>query len=194
MMKNGFTLAEVLITLAIIGIVAALTIPTLMTDSRYQLVSSRVAKFVSTTEDAALAQAAMNGAISYSDIENIVLYKSMEDIRTGTIKYDLKDGTRLYVQSGASDEGLAEDHKNTEKYGAPMAKLYFNHNVSGIPDVHHTMEFIMTNKGYIFPDGSYTCANAMFDTENNESNPWKLTKALAEGVCKCTSGSYCLDN
>ena len=68
-MKKGFTLAEVLITLAIIGIVAALTVPTLMTDSRYQLVSSRIAKFVSVTEDAALAQAAMNGEITAGDLD-----------------------------------------------------------------------------------------------------------------------------
>ena len=33
-MKKGFTLAEVLITLGIIGVVAALTIPMLIADSR----------------------------------------------------------------------------------------------------------------------------------------------------------------
>lgn len=32
--KNGFTLAEVLITLGIIGVVAAMTIPTLIANTR----------------------------------------------------------------------------------------------------------------------------------------------------------------
>ena len=36
MKKNGFTLAEVLITLAIIGVVATLTLPALMTNTQEQ--------------------------------------------------------------------------------------------------------------------------------------------------------------
>ena len=42
--KLGFTLAEVLITLGIIGIVAAMTIPTLMTNYRKHIVETRVAR------------------------------------------------------------------------------------------------------------------------------------------------------
>ena len=34
MKKNGFTLAEVLITLAIIGVVATMTLPALMTNTQ----------------------------------------------------------------------------------------------------------------------------------------------------------------
>lgn len=50
--KIGFTLAEVLITLGIIGVVAALTIPTLMANHRKNVVETRLAKFYSTMNQA----------------------------------------------------------------------------------------------------------------------------------------------
>lgn len=43
-MKNGFTLAEVLITLGIIGIVAAMTITTLITNYQKKTTATRVKK------------------------------------------------------------------------------------------------------------------------------------------------------
>ena len=43
-MKKGFTLSEVLITLGIIGIVAAITIPTLITNYQKKTTATRVKK------------------------------------------------------------------------------------------------------------------------------------------------------
>ena len=51
--KNGFTLAEVLITLGIIGVVAAMTIPTLIANTRSQQYRSRFKKTVSMLSQAA---------------------------------------------------------------------------------------------------------------------------------------------
>lgn len=56
----AFTLAEVLITLAIIGIVAALTLPTLIQSYKKNVVETRLAKFYST----------INQAIQLSEIDN----------------------------------------------------------------------------------------------------------------------------
>ena len=50
--KNAFTLAEVLITLGIIGIVVALTLPTLIQNHRNQVVETRLKKFYSTINQA----------------------------------------------------------------------------------------------------------------------------------------------
>ena len=58
--RAAFTLAEVLITLGIIGIVAALTIPTLIASYKKKTVESRLSKFYRT----------MNQAIKLSEIEN----------------------------------------------------------------------------------------------------------------------------
>lgn len=58
--EHAFTLAEVLITLGIIGIVAALTMPMLLSNYRKQVVETRLAKFYS----------AMNQAIQQSEVDN----------------------------------------------------------------------------------------------------------------------------
>ena len=52
MKKNGFTLAEVLITLGIIGVVAAMTIPTLIANTRAAQLKSRYFKSYSTITQA----------------------------------------------------------------------------------------------------------------------------------------------
>ena len=51
-MKNGFTLAEVLITLVIIGVIAAMTIPTLINKTNNQEYVSRLKKTYSTLAQA----------------------------------------------------------------------------------------------------------------------------------------------
>lgn len=50
--RFGFTLAEVLITLGIIGVVAAMTIPTLMSNYRKHIIETRLTKFYSTMTQA----------------------------------------------------------------------------------------------------------------------------------------------
>lgn len=63
--KLGFTLAEVLITLGIIGIVAAITIPGLMTKYHRHVAETKLAKFDSIINQAVRMSIAENGDISY---------------------------------------------------------------------------------------------------------------------------------
>ena len=58
--KAAFTLAEVLITLAIIGLVAALTIPGVIQGYRKKVVETKLVNFYST----------INNAIALSEIDN----------------------------------------------------------------------------------------------------------------------------
>ena len=51
MKKNGFTLAEALITICIIGVVASLTLPTLQTNAMRQQVPTALAKAMTTLEN-----------------------------------------------------------------------------------------------------------------------------------------------
>lgn len=66
-MNKGFTLAEVLITLGIIGIVAAMTIPTLIANTKSQQYRSRLKKTISTLSQAARMSQAQYG-FDYSGI------------------------------------------------------------------------------------------------------------------------------
>lgn len=59
-MKNGFTLTEVLITLGIIGIVAAMTLPSILSNQRKKVAETKLAKIYSI----------MNQAITLSEVEN----------------------------------------------------------------------------------------------------------------------------
>jgi prepilin-type N-terminal cleavage/methylation domain-containing protein len=61
MKKNGFTLAEVLITLAIIGVVASLTLPSLMTNTGEQQAKTAYKKLLNSLSEAGELNAAVNG-------------------------------------------------------------------------------------------------------------------------------------
>ncbi len=62
--KAAFTLAEVLITLGIIGIVAAMTIPTLISNYKSKEYSTRLKKFYSTMSQAVQLSTVENGPVS----------------------------------------------------------------------------------------------------------------------------------
>lgn len=68
MKKNGFTLAEVLITLAIIGVVATMTLPALMNNTGEQQYITGLKKGINTLTEAAQ----LSKAIDNVDFSNIV--------------------------------------------------------------------------------------------------------------------------
>ena len=60
--KLAFTLAEVLITLGIIGVVAALTLPALISNYKKQETTARLKKFYSTMSQAIILSENDNGS------------------------------------------------------------------------------------------------------------------------------------
>lgn len=81
-MKKAFTLAEVLITLGIIGIVAALTMPSLIAHHRKVATASKLKKFYSTME-----QAIRFGEAEYGDSNEWVKAGQQTD-KNGAVDYD----------------------------------------------------------------------------------------------------------
>ena len=67
MKKRGFTLAEVLITLAIIGVVAALTIPSVISNSQQQEFKTGLRKAVSVLNSAITMNMAIDGESPYEN-------------------------------------------------------------------------------------------------------------------------------
>ena len=61
--KTGFTLAEVLITLVIIGIIAAMTVPTLMTNTNSQEYRSGLKKAIASLNQGLSMQYALDGTM-----------------------------------------------------------------------------------------------------------------------------------
>ena len=100
MKKNGFTLAEVLITLAIIGVVATLTLPALMTNTQEQQAKSALKKGINTLTEAAQ----MNQAIDGFDYSSLV-ETSTEDENTQSLYGLLSKRINLdYSKQGLSNK------------------------------------------------------------------------------------------
>lgn len=88
--KAGFTLAEVLITLGIIGVVAAMTIPTLMMNYQKQVWESKLKKTFSVATNACERMlieenvSRVNETEVYGDVSNDTLRKYFKLMQDGT--------------------------------------------------------------------------------------------------------------
>ena len=98
MKKNGFTLAEVLITLAIIGVVATLTLPSLMTNTAEQQSITAFKKIMNTLNEAGQMNSALEG-FDYSIAGRSTLDDRIED---GTESLGSLFNERLQVSREAS--------------------------------------------------------------------------------------------
>ncbi|MBP3924209.1 type II secretion system protein [bacterium] len=115
--KTAFTLAEVLITLGIIGVVAALTMPILIENHQKRVVETRLQKFYSVFNSALRASVAENGDMSnwtfpadYYDWEGadvffetylkkyLVYKKTKRNVHTIWPTY----GTEIYLNDGSA--------------------------------------------------------------------------------------------
>lgn len=128
--SKAFTLAETLITLSIIGVIAAMTVPTLMSNYQKKAVESKVVKFYSTMQNAIRMSVVDNGPYdewifdenifknigTYSTYEQnkkyleqyilpYIKYKSIQDAGNyGRIIIKLEDGSTV-IYSYQADQG-----------------------------------------------------------------------------------------
>ena len=109
MKKNGFTLAEVLITLAIIGVVATMTLPALMTNTAEQQAKTGLKKGINTLTEAAHMNQAIDGFdyasltdASTGDSDTQSLYGLLS--KRASIDYT-KSGAGKLVSNGAANAG-----------------------------------------------------------------------------------------
>lgn len=121
---KAFTLAEVLITLGIVGVVAALTIPSLIQNHRKSIIETRLSKFYST----------INQAIALSEIDNGDK-KNWEILKS----YNSQGGIDPWITRGTISP---EDWYN--KYLAQYIKVIKTEQ-SGVGDKKYNL---------YFPDGS----------------------------------------
>lgn len=99
--NKGFTLAEVLITLGIIGVVAAMTLPVLIQHQRKTVVETRLAKFYSV----------MNQAVLQSEVDN------------GPKEYWPDIGSGFEENEDGTSSGISIPEKWFNKYLKPYIKL-----------------------------------------------------------------------
>jgi len=111
MKKNGFTLAEVLITLAIIGVVATLTLPALMSNTQEQQAITGFRKAMNTLNEVGQMNAAVDG-FDYSSIatntapSSRAVYNSSTGVLEQSVWGILASKAQVDVtQSGTADIG-----------------------------------------------------------------------------------------
>ena len=97
MKKNGFTLAEVLITLAIIGVVATLTLPSLMSNTQEQQAVTAFRKAMNTLNEVAQMNAAVDG-FDYGSIA-VATQPSANDVYDNTGRLDQSVWGMMYTKA-----------------------------------------------------------------------------------------------
>lgn len=104
MKKRGFTIAEVMITLAIIGVIAALIIPTFISGYRRQVYANTLSKAVSDFEMAMSAMTVKDG------VDNLFGTRAWRDLAEEPLNTETEeDAVNLYVANLGRTMGLLYD-------------------------------------------------------------------------------------
>ena len=184
--KIAFTLAEVLITLGIIGVVAAMTLPALIAHHKKAEASARLKKFYS----------AMSQAIIRSEVDN------------GEVKYWNKE-RETFDEAGKSDK-LANAQKSYDffmKYIAPYLKYM---SVDKAEEVENEEDMKNYELRITLPDSSVLyfhnggCIDMYYDV-NGDRNPntWGydqfdfllcVSEANAQYFCGAKNKHWCVYN
>ena len=127
---RGFTLAEVLITLAIIGVVAAISIPSVISNSQQQEFKTGLRKAVSVLNSAITMNMAIDGETPY-DNSSLMLYlvRHMNVIKTTTNRslefYDIAlDGGNYTNAAFYTVDGMRFEFRRYNQYFGTNGPLY----------------------------------------------------------------------
>ncbi len=169
--KEGFTLAEVLITLAIIGVVAAISIPSVISNSQQQEFKTGLRKAVSVLNSAITMNMALDGETPYDNanlygflMKHMAVIKTMSQLPwkssfyawNGT-KYSSQYNGAFYTTDGMRFE--FDDAKSAGQVSSNLLKLH--------------------------ESDSNACFSAIYDN-SNKGNAWSGHDLISCGGC----GSY----
>lgn len=177
-LKKGFTLAEVLVTLTIIGVVSAIVMPNMMSNYQYKQIGVRVSKFMTTLENNARAYVAENDVLSANNFstfaqETFSTANGAAFVNNANGGTTLKDGTSVRLTAA---NGLPAG-VNVAQTGAAIQNVVLNTNVTGLPaGAHRSFTFVVTENGYVFPSTADPCLlliiqrNFVTNTKNGTYN------------------------
>jgi len=160
--KLGFTLAEILITLGIIGVVAAMTIPALFQKYNERVTVNKVKKFYSLVSQAVLSAISENGPVP--------------DWEIGEIS---SDDSNSYVQANKNFISYLKPHlKVMQDCGAQTGCLGYSENVNRLSGGKHSRNYETDPTYYkmILADGSTVVIKAV-------SNSCKHQESGVDDIC-----------
>lgn len=176
-LNKGFTLAEVLITLGIIGIVAAMTLPALTANYRKQVVVTRMQKFYTVFNQAIKMSELENGEMdtwdmkanaSYNNykgsveffnmyLKNYIQTLKVEEFTDGNVPLG---GAKMYF-----NDGSAALYGSLHVVFYPVASIDSN----GIDGKDKFMFVLDTNTRMLVPYGQHTGVKTRDELINNQS-------------------------
>lgn len=173
MKNNGFTLAEVLVSISIVGVIAALTLPALKLSTVEAQIGPKLAKAVSTFEQANEALLSSKSVDTLSDAG----YTS----NTGTYIADL--GNYLKLRAAGNASFITKDNmsftisitESNPSSGGPAYKqrigdLAINiDNRTAIDDTNN-FHFSLWNDGSLRPKGAINWAEGALDADKKTSD------------------------
>ena len=170
MKKLGFTLAEVLITLVIIGVIAAMTVPTLMQNTNAQEFRSALKKAISGVNQALTLHYALEGlaAQDYSSTETLTndLFKTRMNVVDGAYNTD-------YVIQGPAGGASCNPEEDSNAFTTQDGIVFCVHSnwSAGTPDGNQEGVCNSYNTRPCSSDGG---PNLYIDV-NGEKNPNRAT-------------------
>lgn len=190
MSRLGFTLAEVLITLGIIGIVAALTMPSLIANHRKLVVENKLKKFYSSMSQAVISAQSSTG-VSPNEWDRFSSTYNSQEMEAWFNKY-LKN--YLQVRDVRQDKGRGCLYVALSD---GTGFIIFNHSIaiSGI----HVYYCTNYNKCKFKPDGkeifTFMFSQKGFVTYGQDNNLTKRQLLNPSLDCSCSSAQdyphYC---
>lgn len=203
-MKKGFTLAEILVTLGIIGVVAALTVPALTKNTGSAKIGPSLAKFVNTFENATGVMMQAEGLITLIDTssdaipiakisENMVVAQSPNSYTyyapnggtggtfTAANTYVLKDGSIFGIAKKSTYSSLS----NKGAYKGIIADVIYDINGNGGKNRagKDVFRFELDNSGALIPYGS--AAHKYIDSSITSTCSYAASSAIASAFA-CT--------
>ena len=130
--KKGFTLAEVLITLAIIGVVAAISIPSVISNSQQQEFKTGLRKAVSVLNSAITMNMAIDGESPY---DNADLFRYLQR-HMGVLRSTFKLDEEFKIDYS----GNQGKYHNSAFYTTDGMRFEFKENFTGTSERHKLYE------------------------------------------------------
>ena len=199
-MRKGFTLAEVLITLGIIGVVAALTMPALISNYRKNVVVERLKKFYTVMNQAVLQATEEYGDWQQWDVSeekpliDYYLKKYLKLLKTeqkgSRYYYYFPDGSMVFpVFTGVtySQKELIFcpvasrcEKRGTEKFIFVFNTVANNHNLTIFKNPIEPYAWIWSGKREDLFKGTFGCSPDIADEDKN-INDYCATLIMIDG-------------
>lgn len=169
MQKRGFTLAEVLITLGIIGVVSALTAPALSTNTQKAKIGPALARFSSILGSAVQEYMVNEELTDLGGVTDATLYTGLKRFMMGdTIDgyYTLNDGTRIV---SFSKSAVVIDINGAKNPNQPAKDRF---------------KFTVSDNGRVYAYGSKASGQKTCNASGNEDQKYACTGAVADNGWK----------